>query len=162
MTPDTRKTRIETILAANLAPLHLEVSDESSMHSVPPGAESHFKVIVVSEGFGGTGLVARHRRVNALLMEEFQGGLHALGIHAWTPGNGTQRVASARSPCPAWAVPRPARATTNPRVLRPDGTASGGVQRPSRFRALPRRPSGLMLLCNLGDRAPTELSLPQP
>ena len=86
MTPDTRKTRIETILAADLAPLHLEVRDESHMHSVPPGAESHFKVIVVSEGFGGTGPVARHRRVNALLGEEFQGGLHALSIHAWTPG----------------------------------------------------------------------------
>jgi BolA protein len=85
MTQDSRKTRIETTLAAALAPMHLEVEDESHRHSVPPGAQSHFKVMVVSEGFDGAGLIARHRRVNALLREEFQAGLHALSIHAWTP-----------------------------------------------------------------------------
>ena len=31
------------------APLHLEVTNESHMHSVPAGSETHFKVIVVSE-----------------------------------------------------------------------------------------------------------------
>ena len=101
MTPDTRKARIETTLATDLAPLHLEVHDESHMHSVPPGAESHFKIVVVSEGFGGTGLVARHRRVNALLGQEFQLGLHALSIHAWTPEEWYAKggVAPASPPC---------------------------------------------------------------
>ena len=81
----SRKTRIEETLGAGLAPLHLEVLDESDMHSVPPGAESHFKVLVVSEGFSADRPLARHRRVNNLLAGEFQTGLHALAIHAWTP-----------------------------------------------------------------------------
>jgi BolA protein len=55
------------------------------MHSVPPGAESHFRVLVVSERFAGQGLVTRHRALNQLLREELQGGLHALALHTWTP-----------------------------------------------------------------------------
>lgn len=81
----SRKSRIEETLSLALSPLHIEVSDESHMHKVPPGAESHFKVMVVSEHFANATLVARHRRVNSLLSEEFQRGLHALAIHAWTP-----------------------------------------------------------------------------
>jgi BolA protein len=65
--------------------LELEVTDESYMHNVPEGAESHFKVLVVSNAFADERLVGRHRRVNALLREELDGGLHALSIHAWTP-----------------------------------------------------------------------------
>jgi BolA protein len=65
--------------------MHLEVVDESHMHSVPPGAESHFRILVVSERFQGQGLVARHRTLNQLLHEELQGGLHALALHTWTP-----------------------------------------------------------------------------
>ncbi len=82
----SRKTRIEEALTASLSPLHIEVQDESHMHSVPPGAESHFKVLVVSEVFQGKTLIARHRHLNRLLTDEFQTGLHALAIHAWTPG----------------------------------------------------------------------------
>lgn len=92
MTPPTsqpsaagRKARIETALIAGLGPLHLEVTDESHLHNVPPGAESHFKVLVVSETFGTERAVGRHRRVNALLRDELDAGLHALAIHAWTP-----------------------------------------------------------------------------
>jgi BolA protein len=41
--------------------------------------------VVVSEGFSGQGLVHRHRQINRLLAEEFQGGLHALALHTMTP-----------------------------------------------------------------------------
>lgn len=81
----TRKETIERTISASLEPLHLEVVDESHMHSVPEGAESHFKVLVVSEAFSGEKLVARHRAVNKLLAEQFQQGLHALALHTWTP-----------------------------------------------------------------------------
>ena len=81
----SRKTRIEQALSDALRPMHLEVLDESHMHSVPEGAESHFKVLVVSDTFRDEKLVSRHRRVNALLSDELNGGLHALAIHAWTP-----------------------------------------------------------------------------
>ena len=43
--------RIETVLHATFAPTHLEVHNESHMHSA--GQESHFKVVVVSDAFEG-------------------------------------------------------------------------------------------------------------
>ena len=76
---------IENKIIEALKPMHLEVIDESHMHSVPEGAQSHFKVVVVSETFSGQGLVARHRMVNALLREQFNQGLHALALHTMTP-----------------------------------------------------------------------------
>lgn len=81
----SRQERIADKLHSLLAPMHLEVIDESQMHSVPEGAESHFKVVVVSERFGDHKLVGRHRLVNQLLADEFRSGLHALALHTWTP-----------------------------------------------------------------------------
>lgn len=42
---------IEQALSTNLNPIHLEVINESYMHNVPKGSESHFKVLVVSDKF---------------------------------------------------------------------------------------------------------------
>lgn len=81
----TRQQSIEQKLQAALAPLHLEVIDESHMHSVPEGAQSHFKVIVVSDAFDGEKLIARHRRINEVLKEELAAGMHALALHTLTP-----------------------------------------------------------------------------
>ena len=35
------------------------------MHNVPPGSETHFKVLIVSSSFAGLPSLARHRLVNA-------------------------------------------------------------------------------------------------
>ena len=91
---------IETKLQGALAPAHLEVINESHMHSVPPGSESHFKVIVVSERFEGEALVARHKTVNALLRDELQGGVHALSMQTLTPAEWARR-GGAVPPSPA-------------------------------------------------------------
>ncbi len=48
---------IEAALRAKLAPTHLEVINESHMHSVPKGSETHFKVVVISPGFEGLSLI---------------------------------------------------------------------------------------------------------
>lgn len=80
-----RQARIATTLTQALDPLHLEVQDESHMHAVPAGAQSHFRVLVVSDQFSDQTPVTRHRRVNRLLQGEFDGGLHALALHTWTP-----------------------------------------------------------------------------
>ncbi len=80
-----RRQAIETEIRAALSPVHLEVADESHMHSVPEGAQSHFRVVVVSDLFQGEPLVKRHRRINALLRAEFDAGLHALALHTMTP-----------------------------------------------------------------------------
>ncbi|MBK8257487.1 MAG: BolA family transcriptional regulator [Polyangiaceae bacterium] len=77
--------RIVEKLTQGLAPLFLDVVNESHMHSVAPGSETHFKVLVVSPSFEGKSLVDRHRTVNGLLTEEFRDGLHALSIRALTP-----------------------------------------------------------------------------
>ncbi len=75
---------IETKLHEAFNPAYLWVENESYMHNVPAGSESHFKVIVVSDVFEGLRLIQRHRKVNQILSEELAGKIHALSIHTWT------------------------------------------------------------------------------
>ncbi|MBF0240175.1 MAG: BolA/IbaG family iron-sulfur metabolism protein [SAR324 cluster bacterium] len=76
--------RIEGKLKNHFSPTHLEVHNESHKHHVPPGSESHFKVIVVSEKFAGQRLKDRHQQVYTCLAEEMSGPIHALAIQAKT------------------------------------------------------------------------------
>lgn len=80
-----RKTRLIHALTQHFVPLHLDVIDETYMHAVHPESQSHFKLLIVSEAFVGQTPIQRQRAVNQLLMPEFQQGLHALSIYAWTP-----------------------------------------------------------------------------
>ena len=80
----TVQSTIEHKLAEQLAPEHLEVINESHMHSVPPGSESHFKLVVVSPRFDGLSRVRRHQTVNAILAEELAGAVHALSMETHT------------------------------------------------------------------------------
>lgn len=82
---------IETKLHNEFSPEYLSVVNESYMHNVPPGAESHFKVVVVSEKFETLRLVARHRLVNQALAEELANHIHALAIHTYTPEEWKER-----------------------------------------------------------------------
>ena len=86
---------IERKLALGLDLAHLEVVNESGNHNVPPGAESHFKVVVVADQFAGERLLARHRRIHALLAEELAGEVHALAIHAYTAEEWRRRFGAA-------------------------------------------------------------------
>eukprot|EP00111_Clytia_hemisphaerica_P020135 TCONS_00059344-protein len=72
-------------LTEALKPAHLDVINESFMHNVPAGSETHFKVIVVSDAFSKKPLIQRHRLVNETLKEELASGVHALSIQAKTP-----------------------------------------------------------------------------
>jgi BolA protein len=83
--------QIESRLREALSPEHLELENESHMHSVPPGSESHFRLVLVSEAFAGQRKVARHQRIYQLLAEELAGPVHALSIFAWTPEEWCQR-----------------------------------------------------------------------
>jgi len=82
---------ITSKLSSAFQPTELQVINESFMHSVPPGSESHFKVVVVSEAFQGAARVGRHRMVNSALREELDAGLHALSIQAFTPAQWEER-----------------------------------------------------------------------
>ncbi|QJR80362.1 BolA/IbaG family iron-sulfur metabolism protein [Alteromonas pelagimontana] len=85
------KAFIEQQLNDNLSPDFLEVQDESHMHNVPPGAQSHFKVTIVSNDFASDRLIGRHRKVNALLAEALAGPVHALALHTFTPAEWEKR-----------------------------------------------------------------------
>ncbi len=91
-------------LTAALAPLHLQVMNESHKHSVPPGSESHFKVVIVSEQFQGQPLVRRHQAVNAALAEELKKSLHALSLETLTGAEWHTRGGETMT---AWAAARP-------------------------------------------------------
>jgi BolA family transcriptional regulator, general stress-responsive regulator len=96
-TQPTMMLRITEKLRASLAPLSLEVIDESRKHAghahvmsrpgIAAGAgETHFRIKVVSQSFAGKSRVERHRLINALLAQELAEGVHALAIDAKAPG----------------------------------------------------------------------------
>ena len=68
-------------------PVSLEVIDESHLHAGHAGAgeESHIRLFIVSAAFAGLGKPARWRLVHKLLAAEWQKGLHALVLRAYTP-----------------------------------------------------------------------------
>lgn len=82
----TVQDTIERKISDRLKPVYLEVRNESHMHNVPPGSESHFKVTVVADQFEGKMPLARHRMLNETLASELAGPVHALSLHTMTPG----------------------------------------------------------------------------
>ncbi|HKZ95823.1 MAG TPA: BolA family protein [Hyphomicrobiaceae bacterium] len=84
------EARIRETLMVALAPTRLDVINESDLHaghrSSPGTGESHFRVLVVAEAFRGKSRLERHRMVNVALKDELEGGVHALAIQAFAPG----------------------------------------------------------------------------
>lgn len=78
------QTQIEEKLVKELNIQHLELVNESSNHNVPPGSESHFKIVVVAPDFAGKSLINRHRLINSILADELKGQIHALAMHTYT------------------------------------------------------------------------------
>ncbi|GAD30527.1 transcriptional regulator BolA [Photobacterium leiognathi] len=90
--------RIEHKLNEAFSPKHLEVLNESYMHNVPPGSESHFKVVVVSEQFNDQRLIERHRSINSVLADELANHIHALAIHTYTEAEWAESMTAPTSP----------------------------------------------------------------
>lgn len=86
--------RIEQTLAL-LQPSHLQVLDESHMHS--RGTQTHYKAVVVSERFAGLNSVKRHQLVYGTL-GELMGEFHALALHTYTPQEWEQTGSAPASP----------------------------------------------------------------
>lgn len=84
---ETLKQKLETALA----PVSLDIANESHMHSVPPNSETHFRVVVVSDAFDGKRQVARHQSVYAAVADELAGPVHALALHTYTPREWSER-----------------------------------------------------------------------
>ena len=81
----TMKQIIEIKITNAIAPTHLEVINESHLHNVPPGSESHFKLVIVTNVFEGLSKVKRHQQINGLLADELKGSIHALSMQTLTP-----------------------------------------------------------------------------
>lgn len=98
MTATTAPTRDALHQALqSLVPEHLELVNESHMHSVPPGSESHFKAVIVSEQFVGLHAVKRHQAVYRTL-GELMSRIHALALHTYTPEEWRARQQAPASP----------------------------------------------------------------
>ena len=82
---------IETKVTEELKPVYLDVTNESSMHNVPPDSESHFKLVIVSEKFVGLTRVKRHQTINGILEKELREDLHALSMETLTAEEWEQR-----------------------------------------------------------------------
>ncbi len=72
-------SRIESLLRSALAPVSIEVQDDSHLHAGHAGAREggHYTVRLRSARFTGLSRVARHR-----LVYDSLGNLQALGVHA--------------------------------------------------------------------------------
>ncbi|GAX80501.1 hypothetical protein CEUSTIGMA_g7939.t1 [Chlamydomonas eustigma] len=99
--------RVKSKLLIALNPVRLVVEDESptpklsrqaikvaegaagvaaaASQAAPAPREVHLRVEIVSRDFEGLSLIKRQRRVNELLKEEFDAGLHALSLETRSP-----------------------------------------------------------------------------
>ncbi|AKO45874.1 BolA/IbaG family iron-sulfur metabolism protein [[Haemophilus] ducreyi] len=82
---------IRAKLDATFSPVVLKIENESYMHSSGKGAESHFKVVLVSDLFIAQRAVARHQAVYNCLADELANGVHALALHTYTSAEWIER-----------------------------------------------------------------------
>ena len=83
-----RCAEIQSRLRQSLAPLELDVRDDSAAHAAHAGARDgrgHFTVRIVSSAFERRPRIERHRMVYAALSDLMQTDIHALSITALTP-----------------------------------------------------------------------------
>lgn len=88
MPRESRVDAIRAALTAALAPVELDVRDDSARHAGHAGARDgrgHFHVDIVSAAFAGLAPLARHRAVYAALGDLMATDIHALSMRARTP-----------------------------------------------------------------------------
>jgi BolA family transcriptional regulator, general stress-responsive regulator len=87
-----RVSRIRAALEQELAPVSLEILDDSAKHAGHAGAREggHFRVRLVSEAFRGKSTIQRHRMVFAAVAGLMKTDIHALNIDARTPEERSQ------------------------------------------------------------------------
>ncbi len=88
-------------LSSILMPSVLELECESHRHGLPKEAEKHFRLVAVSEMFGGQSRLERQRLVNGVLADELASHVHALTMQLFTPAEWRERKGATFSspPC---------------------------------------------------------------
>ena len=82
-------------------PLHYELVNESNQHlsgRQNGQAETHFKLVVVSESFSSLSHIERHREVYRLLDDLLAKQVHALSLHLFSPAEWKNTVPTS-PPC---------------------------------------------------------------
>ena len=68
---ETLQSRIvQRLQAAFPEAVHIDVINDSKLHAVPAGSETHFRVIVASGRFAGQSRLSRHRLVQEVIAAE--------------------------------------------------------------------------------------------
>lgn len=63
------ETKIVDKIMSAFPQSYFEVKNESFMHHVPEGSETHFRIVIVSEAFVDKKILQRHRMVQSELKE---------------------------------------------------------------------------------------------
>ncbi len=61
---------IKKLLISEFDPSVLNIVNESYMHNVPEGSESHFKLVIVSDEFKNLSNVKRHQQIYIALLRK--------------------------------------------------------------------------------------------
>lgn len=81
--------KIEEKLHSAFSPVHLEIINESHLHSGHAGSpgtgESHFRIDIKAASFENKSRIECHRMIHDTLAEELEGPVHALAIKASAP-----------------------------------------------------------------------------
>lgn len=83
-----RSALIRERLTTALAPVSLDIEDDSQKHAGHAGARNgggHFNIRIVAAAFSGQNLLQRHRLVYDALADAMHTEIHALSIQAHTP-----------------------------------------------------------------------------
>ena len=76
------ESQIVNTLLSSMNLLSLKIVNESFMHNVSDGSESHFKIVVVTNDFNNLSIIQRHKLIYKCL-DRLMNKIHALSIHAF-------------------------------------------------------------------------------
>ena len=76
------ESQIVNTLSSFMNLASLKIINESFMHNVPKGSESHFKIVVVTNDFNNLSIIQRHKLIYKTL-DSLMNEIHALSIHAF-------------------------------------------------------------------------------
>ena len=76
------ESTIKNLLIAKFNPSLLSITNESYMHNVPEGSESHFKIVLVSDSFKDISKIKQHQKIYKVL-GKLMNSIHALSIYSF-------------------------------------------------------------------------------
>ena len=76
------ESTIKNLLIDKFNPSLLSITNESYMHNVPEGSESHFKIVLVSNSFKDVPKIKQHQKIYKVL-GNIMNSIHALSIYSF-------------------------------------------------------------------------------